>query len=450
MKRLLCFALTLALLASVAYAESEETTQAEETPRAIETPAVVEWSLPETDDWSEPEEEDSGETIIMSIGARNQGVTLLQQALIAQGYLSGEADGSFGNGTQEAVRAFQTAQGLEADGYVRLSTIKALEPDAAKRTIDLGDSGLLVYGIQKLLSLYGYYGASPDCAFGSGTKNAMRLYMERVADEMAQFVMDRAEAERAHYESLSQEDQSSAIIIDVPIVTADTLSLSGAVDEDWLDFLIQSSVPKSETLRLDDRGQDVSRMQRRLKALGYMASSADGVFGQNTQLALKYFQRRNSLDENGVCDAHTQKRLFSDAAKASDMYVSPYKAKVSTTKNRVYIYKWTGNDYGDMVKTFVCTTGAAKTPTIKGTFQAPGQNGVWYKMDGCWVMYAFVIDGGYFFHSVLFNKEGATKPTSSSVANLGRNASHGCVRLSVEDAQWIYENCAPGMTVVIE
>ena len=65
-------------------------------------------------------------------------------------------------------------------------------------------------------------------------------------------------------------------------------------------------------------------------------------------------------------------------------------------------------------------------------------------------MYAFVIDGGYFFHSVLFNREGDTKPTNSSVANLGRNASHGCVRLAVDDAKWIYENCKPGMTVVIE
>ncbi|MGX8706824.1 MAG: L,D-transpeptidase [bacterium] len=34
--------------------------------------------------------------------------------------------------------------------------------------------------------------------------------------------------------------------------------------------------------------------------------------------------------------------------------------------------------------------------------------------------------------------------------NLGSNVSHGCIRLSVEDAEWIYQNCTPGMTVIIQ
>ena len=61
-----------------------------------------------------------------------------------------------------------------------------------------------------------------------------------------------------------------------------------------------------------------------------------------------------------------------------------------------------------------------------------------------------IIDGGSFFPSVLFSYEGDPTPTSTSVNNLGSNASHGCVRLAVEDAKWIYENCLPGMTVVIK
>ena len=56
--------------------------------------------------------------------------------------------------------------------------------------------------------------------------------------------------------------------------------------------------------------------------------------------------------------------------------------------------------------------------------------------------------GGVLFHSVLYSakKKG---PTNSSVNALGRKASHGCVRLAVDDAQWICENCPEGTTVVI-
>ena len=65
-----------------------------------------------------------------------------------------------------------------------------------------------------------------------------------------------------------------------------------------------------------------------------------------------------------------------------------------------------------------------------------------------WVKYAFVIEGGYFFHSVLYpTQEG--EPTATSVKKLGTRASHGCIRLSAEDAEWIYNNCASGTTVVI-
>ena len=92
------------------------------------------------------------------------------------------------------------------------------------------------------------------------------------------------------------------------------------------------------------------------------------------------------------------------------------------------------------------------TPTLAGTHYCEGPISEWYYMadSNVWVRYAFKIKGNYFFHSVLFHSKGAKYPTSTSVRNLGSNVSHGCIRLAVEDAKWIYENCDPGMKVIIE
>ena len=53
------------------------------------------------------------------------------------------------------------------------------------------------------------------------------------------------------------------------------------------------------------------------------------------------------------------------------------------------------------------------------------------------------------FHSVLFTKKGG-KATSGSVSALGRRASHGCIRLAVKNAKWLWENITDGTTVVVQ
>lgn len=52
----------------------------------------------------------------LSKGTKGEQVKVLQQALIEQGYLSGKADGDFGNMTAEAIKKAQSAFGMEATG----------------------------------------------------------------------------------------------------------------------------------------------------------------------------------------------------------------------------------------------------------------------------------------------------------------------------------------------
>ena len=53
-----------------------------------------------------------------------------------------------------------------------------------------------------------------------------------------------------------------------------------------------------------------------------------------------------------------------------------------------------------------------------------------------------------YFHSILYSKRDASSYTGS-FNNLGKRASHGCIRLTVPDARWIWYNAAPGTTVIV-
>ena len=64
-------------------------------------------------------------------GAQPPGyVTRLQKALIALGYYTGSADGYFGSGTEDAVKAYQQARGLQVDGVAGRATLRKINSDA--------------------------------------------------------------------------------------------------------------------------------------------------------------------------------------------------------------------------------------------------------------------------------------------------------------------------------
>ncbi len=92
-------------------------------------------------------------------------VKQMQQALIGLGYLDGKADGAYGPKTREAVRQFQKAYGLSADGSAGPDTMTALKN--------------AVTALQSDLARQGCYGGTVDSAFGKGTQAAVKAYQKR-------------------------------------------------------------------------------------------------------------------------------------------------------------------------------------------------------------------------------------------------------------------------------
>ena len=116
-----------------------------------------------------------------------------------------------------------------------------------------------------------------------------------------------------------------------------------------------------------------------------------------------------------------------------------YLILVDTTANRVGIYSGSVGKWNE-VKKWVCTTGAKSTPTVKGTFTVQGKGKSFGSGYTCWYY------GNYLFHSVLY-KQGSMSVIIDG--RLGINASHGCVRLNINNAKWIYDNIPRGTKVVV-
>ena len=370
-------------------------------------------------------------------GSSDTDVTRLQTRLLNLGCSVSEPDGDYGSTTARAVRVFQYANGLSQTGVADEQTLALLFSANAKAPahamLSLGSTGDDVTALQQRLLYLGFTTASADGSFGTATQTAVQRLQEYVRS----------------IETLAVKAADPTIAADADVSDRLTTVVDGVADPILLDIFYSDSFPVVPgELGGGSSGDDVTRLQRRLSGLNFFNGTLDGSYGAVTREAVLAFQKQHKLSQTGTADADTLRVLFSgDAQKA----LKPYVLKVSTKDQRVYAYGLDdNNEYTVLVRTMKCSTGKDATPTPTGTFQSttgPGARWHYFKKYQCWAQYAYYIEGDIMFHSVLYNeKDGPV--TQSSVNNLGRKASHGCVRLSVEDAKWIYQNC-PVQTKII-
>lgn len=126
-----------------------------------------------------------------------------------------------------------------------------------------------------------------------------------------------------------------------------------------------------------------------------------------------------------------------------------YYIKVNRQQNCVTVYEKDANGkYTVPVKAFACSTGV-NNATPKGTFKL-GQKYRWRELDGhVYGQYSTRITGRVLFHSVYYHTTDPSTLYYGAYNQLGTSVSHGCVRLCVADAKWIFDNCETGTTVEI-
>ena len=57
------------------------------------------------------------------------------------------------------------------------------------------------------------------------------------------------------------------------------------------------------------RGSEVTQIQTKLKRWGYYNGNVDGIYGTQTVNAVKYFQRKNGLTQDGIAGPATMKAM---------------------------------------------------------------------------------------------------------------------------------------------
>lgn len=356
----------------------------------------------------------------LKMGDQGDEVERLERALIRLNYLDDQADGSFAESTHEAVKYIQKINNLPVTGIADKATqdlagtAKVVAERPAYKQVMKGDKGKTVLAIQEKLIELGLLRGPADGIYGRETANAII----RLGDYLGE-----------HGESYAIEDADVA-----------TIEFQQKLDGEIPVF--------QKVLEPDvENVNEVKRLQRRLNSLGYIGRlTIDGKYGSGVKKAVTLFQGSNGLLQTGVADEVTQKLLFSKDAVGM---LTKYRLSISLGDQKVYVFELNEDKKYDLIKTFLCSTGRF-SPTPRGVFTTTGPYRRWYYFKGftVWAQYAYNIEGNVLMHSVLYKTKGGS-PTLSSVNDLGKKASHGCVRLSVKNAQWVYTNCEEGTVITI-
>lgn len=271
----------------------------------------------------------------LEFGSRGSDVLKLQKALLELGFNPNGTDGKFGRGTETAVKAYQAARGLEADGKAGTLTLTKLyaETDGQSATVTTpvttnpntlkyGDSGSRVTELQTALVKLGYNTNGVDGRFGAGTQRAVISFQKD--------------------NGLEADGLAGTKTLELLYKKADgTSSSSGSSSGSG------TSSGLTRTLRRGYTGDDVITVQQRLKELGYYTGSIDGVYGSGSIAAATAFQKNNGLKVDGLTGQSTYAALFSSSAVAAGS--SGSSSSGSSSSSGAYV-KLKSGDKGTEVK----------------------------------------------------------------------------------------------------
>ena len=274
----------------------------------------------------------------LKLNSQGTKVSQLQTDLKQLGYYYADITGNFGERTEAAVKAFQKAKSLTADGIAGTKTLNAIavavdkaggsSSGSSSTNMKLGSTGTAVSALQQNLTTLGYYYGDVTGHYGNLTQQAVKKFQKA--------------------KGLTQDGVAS---------TATLNAITSALKNAGVDV---GPGTVATTLREGDKGTAVTELQTMLKKLNYYYGSVTGSFGSLTKQAVRKFQDANKLTVDGVAGPATINKLRSltggsaDSGSSSGSTVTTDKSYGRTTKDNVYL------------RSSYSTTSSAKASLQKG------------------------------------------------------------------------------------
>ena len=205
------------------------------------------------------------------------------------------------------------------------------------------------------------------------------------------------------------------------------------LDDSTENVLLEEDMRQGKSQSRDDRQEDITQGESQSEKSGKYAAQGESQ-SENRQEDVS--QKENTQEKDSQ-------------QSASDKTEFPYYIKINRRQNCITVYTSDENgEYTVPYKAMICSTGLYNA-TPRGTFHLSTKY-LWRELYGkVYGQYATRITGGVLFHSVPYYKKSKSALCTEKYNKLGQQASMGCVRLTVEDAKWIADNCPSGTTVEI-
>lgn len=144
---------------------------------------------------------------------------------------------------------------------------------------------------------------------------------------------------------------SIIVLVLTLIFTYDILSLSSSVEA---------------LSKYGSRGSEVTQIQTKLKRWGYYTGNIDGIYGNQTVSAVKYFQRKNGLTADGVAGPKTLSAMGITSSSSSSSGTSNNSSNLNLLAKLVY-GEARGEPYTGQVAVAAVVLNRVKSSSFPGT-----------------------------------------------------------------------------------
>ncbi len=396
-----------------------------------------------------PDESDLEEEIIdgrtLQYGDEGEDVMALQTRLKDLKYYTGNLSGRYREGTRDAVKTFQGDYGLDKTGIADPET-QALIYAAKYRPLRYGASGEEVKALQNRLTELGYYSGKVTGNYRENTQKSVRAFQE-TAGLTATGAADIQTLQLLYGSGAAARTPEDGEDLSAYLVTGE----DGEAAKENTAF--------AKTLKSGSSGAAVKQLQARMTELGYYEGPVSGNFAKQTLRAVKAIQGQNGLRVTGKVDEATWNVIFNDPGivmpDATPRPTPPpkYAITVDVTNQVTTVYALDENGSHTVpVRRMLCSTGTKANPSDVGDWVLNGRHATWCVFPtwgNSYARYWTRINENIAFHSVIYTAVDLNAMKTSSYKMLGNRASHGCIRLTVADAKWVYENIGAGTVVSI-